>query len=119
MSPMASVGDNLFNSFPSRDQCLHTPGQPSDKVYHDIADLAEITSLPIEGHVHRDVDAAVLEAHKKFNVPTAILCPPLIHGVGKGPIKTRSIQIPFLTDAILRHGKGFQVLEGQNIWDGE
>ena len=62
---------------------------------------------------------AVLEANKKFNVPTAILSPPLIHGIGKGSIKTRSIQIPFLTDAILRNGKGFQVLEGQNLWNGE
>jgi hypothetical protein len=79
----------------------------------------EITSFPIENHVHRDVDLAVLEANKKFNVPTAILSPPLIHGVGKGPIKTRSIQIPFLTDAILRNGKGFQVLEGQNLWNGK
>lgn len=89
---------------------LTWPGQPSEKVYHDIADLAEITSFPIENHVHRDVDMAVLEEGKKSNVPTAILSPPLIHGVGKGPVKTRSIQIPFLTDATLRHGKGFQVL---------
>ena len=88
-------------------------------MYHDIADLAEITSLPIENHVHRDVDIAILEANKKFNVPTAILSAPTIHGVGKGPIKTRSIQIPFLIDAILRHAKGFQVLAGQNQWDRE
>lgn len=92
-------------------------GQPSDKVYHDIADLAEITSFPIENHVHRDVDIAILAANKQFSVPTAILSPPTIHGVGKGPIKTRSIQIPFLAEAILKRGRGFQVLEGQNEWD--
>jgi hypothetical protein len=79
----------------------------------------EITSFPIENHFHRDVDIAVLEGNKKFNVPTAIVSPPLLHGIGKGPIKTRSIQIPFLTDAVLKRGKGFQVLEGQNIWNGE
>lgn len=73
--------------------------------------------MPVENHVHRDVDKAVLEAQEKLKVPTAILSPPLIHGVGKGPIKTRSIQIPFLAEAILKRGKGFQVLEGQNIWD--
>ncbi len=88
-------------------------------MYHDIKDLAEITSLPIEGHVHRDVDMAILEAQKKFKVPTAIISPPLIHGVGKGPLKTRSIQIPALAEAVLKRGKGFQILEGQNIWDGE
>jgi hypothetical protein len=81
--------------------------------------LVEITSFPIENHFHRDVDIAVLEGNKKFNVPTAIVSPPLLHGIGKGPIKTRSIQIPFLTDAVLKRGKGFQVLEGQNIWNGE
>jgi hypothetical protein len=94
-------------------------GQPSTKVYHDIADLQELTSLPLENHFHRDVEKAFLEAQKKFGVPTAILSPPLIHGVGKGPLKTRSIQIPFMTEAVLKRGKGFQVLEGQNVWDGK
>ncbi|KUJ12211.1 NAD(P)-binding protein [Mollisia scopiformis] len=92
-------------------------GYPSDKIYHDIADLAELTSLPLENHVHRDVEKAVLEAQKKFGVPTAIVSPPLIHGIGKGPIKTRSIQIPFMAESVLKRGKGFQILEGQNIWD--
>lgn len=94
-------------------------GQPSDKIYHDIADLAEVTSLPEEGHVHRDVEKAVLEAQKKFSVPTAIISPPLIHGIGKGPIKVNSAQIPMLTAAILKRGKGFQIGEGQNNWDGK
>jgi hypothetical protein len=79
--------------------------------------LAEITSFPVEGHVHRDVDKAILEAQKRLHVPTAIVSPPMIHGIGKGPVKTRSIQIPALAEAILKRGKGFQVLEGQNIWD--
>ncbi|KAH6722627.1 hypothetical protein DL95DRAFT_366455 [Leptodontidium sp. 2 PMI_412] len=92
-------------------------GQPSTKVYSDISDLKEITSFPLENHVHRDVDMALLEAQKKFAVPTAIVSPPMIHGVGKGPLKTRSIQVPFFIEATLKRGKGFQVLEGQNVWD--
>ncbi|KAE9377570.1 NAD(P)-binding protein [Stipitochalara longipes BDJ] len=92
-------------------------GQQSDKIYHDTTDLVEITSFPVEGHVHRDVDIAILEAQKKLHVPTAIVTPPQIHGVGKGPVKTRSIQIPTLIEATLKRGKGFQILEGQNIWD--
>lgn len=115
MSRMDSVS-NL--TLPGEYQ-LTIAGQPSEKVYSDISDLPEITSFPLENHVHRDVDKAILEAQKQFSVPTAILSPPLIHGVGKGPIKTRSIQIPFLAEAILKRGKGFQVLEGENIWDGE
>ncbi|KAL2073845.1 hypothetical protein VTL71DRAFT_11171 [Oculimacula yallundae] len=92
-------------------------GQSSTKVYSDIADLKEITSFPLENHVHRDIDMAVLEAQKKFSVPTAIVSPSMIHGVGKGPLKTRSIQVPFLIESILKRGKGFQVLDGKNIWD--
>jgi nucleoside-diphosphate-sugar epimerase len=79
--------------------------------------LAEITSFPLENHVHRDVDKAILDAHKHFGVRTAIVSPPTIHGIGKGPLKTRSLQIPFLTEAIMKRGRGFQVLDGQNIWN--
>jgi len=92
-------------------------GQPSTKVYSDVADLKEITSFPLENHVHRDVDMALLEAQQKFSVPTAIVSPPMIHGVGLGPLKTRSIQVPFLIEATLKRGKGFQVLDGKNLWD--
>ena len=60
---------------------------------------------------------AVLEAQRTLHVPTAIVSPPTIHGVGNGPIKTRSIQVPALAEAILKRGKAFQVLEGQNFWD--
>lgn len=101
-----------------RNASLTVAGQQSEKVYHDIADLEELISLSVEGHPHRDAEKAVLDAHAKFGVPTAILSPPLIHGLGLGPIKTRSIQIPFMTEAVLKRGKGFQILEGQNTWDG-
>lgn len=104
-------GTGMLNDVPSGF------GQPSDKVYHDVADLEAITSFAVENHVHRDVDMALLQAQKAFHVPTAIVSPPTIHGVGKGPIKTRSIQIPLLAEAVLKRGKGFQILEGQNLWD--
>jgi hypothetical protein len=70
-----------------------------------------------ETHVHRDVDAAVISAGLKYGVPTTIVSPVAIHGVGAGPIKTRSIQIPFLTQTILKRGKAFTVNEGRNLWD--
>jgi hypothetical protein len=94
-------------------------GQPSEKVYHDVADVAEITSFPMENHIHRDTEMAVLAAQKQFGVPTAIVTPPTIHGIGMGPLKTRSIQIPLLVEAILKRGRAFQILEGQNIWNRE
>ena len=69
--------------------------------------------------MHRDVDMAVLEAQKKLHVPTAIVSPPMVYGVGKGPLKNRSIQVPSMIEAILKRGKGFQVLDGLNFWDRE
>ncbi|KAJ5735851.1 uncharacterized protein N7483_000976 [Penicillium malachiteum] len=91
-------------------------GNPTPKVYDDIKDLKEITSLP-DSAFHRDVDDAVLTTGAQSNVPTAIICPPLIYGVGQGPLKKRSMQIPFLSEAILKRGRGFTVGEGKNIWD--
>jgi hypothetical protein len=79
--------------------------------------VTEITTLPLEGHLHRDIDIAVLNTGAELKVPTAIISPPMIYGVGAGPIKTRSIQVPILTEAILKRGRGFQILNGQNIWD--
>lgn len=93
-------------------------GNPSDKIYSDVKDVKEITSFDLS-HIHRDVDAAVIAAGKQFGVPTAIVSPDTIHGVGSGPIKKRSIQIPFLTEAILKRGKAFTVLAGKNIWDSK
>jgi hypothetical protein len=91
-------------------------GQPTSKIYHDTTDLVAITSFD-STHVHADVDASVTAAGLKYGVPTAILSPVTIHGIGHGPVRTRSIQIPFLTEGILKRGKAFTVLEGKNIWD--
>lgn len=91
-------------------------GNPSSKVYHDTTDLDAITSFD-STHVHADIDASVTAAGLKHGIPTAILSPVTIYGIGHGPVKNRSIQIPFLTEAILKRGKAFTVLEGNNIWD--
>jgi hypothetical protein len=93
-------------------------GNPSSKIYSDVADVLEVTSFD-STHVHRDIDAAVIEAGIKFGVPTAIVSPVTVYGVGNGPIKTRSLQIPFLTEGILKRGKAFTIGEGKNIWDSK
>lgn len=92
------------------------PGYATSKIYSDIANIKEITSLPMTA-LHRDVDDAVIAGGKDADVPTAIVCPPAILGVGKGPSRKRSIQIPWLTEAILKRGKGFTVGPGENWWD--
>jgi hypothetical protein len=93
-------------------------GNESLKVYHDMnpEDVQEILSFDLS-HIHRDVEEAVLTTSKKYGVTSAIISPPMIHGVGAGPMKKRSIQVPILIDAILKRGKAFQVLEGNNIWN--
>jgi hypothetical protein len=93
-------------------------GNPSFKIYHDTTDVKEITSLDLS-HVHRDVDASIIAAGLEHGVPTAIISPVTIHGIGAGPMKTRSLQIPFLTEAILKRGKAFTVGAGKNYWDSK
>lgn len=94
------------------------PGNTATKVYNDMepADIREILSFD-ESHIHRDVEAAVVAAAAQHNVKAAIISPPMIHGTGNGPVKRRSIQVPILIEKVLKRGKSFQILEGQNIWN--
>lgn len=57
-------------------------GNPTTKVYDDVADIKEITSLP-ETALHRDVDEVVITSGIEHKVPTAIVCPPMIYGLGE------------------------------------
>ncbi|KAF2430889.1 NAD(P)-binding protein [Tothia fuscella] len=91
-------------------------GNPTSKIYNDVADLDEITSFD-SSHVHADIDGSVSAAGLKYGIQTAILSPVTIYGIGRGPAKTRSLQIPFLVEGILKRRKAFTVLEGNNIWD--
>ena len=92
-------------------------GNLSEKIYNDMneKDIAEIQSFGRD-HIHRDTEEAFLLASKDKNVRSAIVCPPLIYGTGKGPVKKTSVQIPTLIDLSLKRGKAFQILEGQNVW---
>jgi nucleoside-diphosphate-sugar epimerase len=94
------------------------PGNPATKVYHDMvpSDIREILSFD-ESHIHREVEAAVVAAAAQYDVKTAIISPPMIHGVGNGPVKKRSIQVPILIESILKRGKAFHILEGENVWN--
>lgn len=63
----------------------------------------------------QQVDKIVLAAASD-KIQTAIVCPPTIWGVGRGPDNTRSVQVYRATAAILTHGKAFKVGKGENIW---
>lgn len=91
-------------------------GNPSSKIYHDIADILEITSFD-STHIHRDTEAAVIASGEKLGISTAILSPCVIYGVGKGPINNRSVQVPVLAEETLKRGRPFAVGPGNNIWD--
>ncbi|KAL1607790.1 hypothetical protein SLS60_002726 [Paraconiothyrium brasiliense] len=92
-------------------------GNKSTKVYDDIADISTITSFP-DAVIHRPVDKLVLEASNKYpNVKTAVVCPPIIVGVGRGPGNTRSIQVPMLIALSKKRGKVFQIEKGEASWN--
>lgn len=91
-------------------------GTESTKVYNDWDGVSEVTSLP-EDAPHRAVDKIVLSSNAESSlIHTAIVCPPCIYGEGRGPDKTRSIQVPELIRCTLERKKGFQIGEGQNRW---
>ncbi|CAZ79703.1 unnamed protein product [Tuber melanosporum] len=88
----------------------------SDKIYDDIDNVQEITSLPESGHLHRDVDSIVIGANSN-TIKTAIVCPPTIYGPGSGPGNIRSNQVPELIKCSLKRGQAFQVTNGATIWN--
>jgi nucleoside-diphosphate-sugar epimerase len=88
----------------------------AEKIYDDIKDVGEITSLPLTGHLHRDVDIVILGANSS-TLKTAIVCPPTIYGRGSGSGNNRSNQVPGLTQQTLKRGEAFQVAEGKSVWN--
>ncbi|KAJ4296791.1 hypothetical protein N0V90_006839 [Kalmusia sp. IMI 367209] len=91
-------------------------GNKGAKVYDDIEDIKTITSWP-DAVFHRPVDKIVLEAGAKHpNIQTAVVCPPAILGVGRGPGNKRTIQVPLLIELSRRRGKAFQIEKGEAAW---
>ncbi len=90
-----------------------TYGEVSNKIYDDWEGIGEITSLP-DHAPHRKNDKNVINADGP-KVKTAIVCPPTIYGLGRGPGNQRSHQIPELARSMLEEKKGIQVGEGENI----
>lgn len=89
-------------------------GNRLDKVFNDWDNIQELISFPDEAP-HRLVDKIVCTSYSD-KVKTAIVCPPTIYGLGRGPDNTRSVQIYRATEAFLKHKQGFKVGKGDNIW---
>lgn len=80
----------------------------SGKVYDDIEDLDAILSFPPEA-LHRKVDMIIsdLAQAKPDLIKVAIVAPPGLHGVGRGPINTRGMVVPVLYDYMITAGHAF------------
>ncbi|KAI0435750.1 NAD(P)-binding protein [Xylaria telfairii] len=93
-----------------------TPGSGSSVIFDDLNGIEDIRSM-IQEHPSRAVDNYVLKvAAGAANIKTALVFPPIIYGVGRGPINQRSIQIPFLVKATIERKRGLQVGKGLSRW---
>lgn len=82
------------------------------KIYNDVTGVSEVTSLPDDAW-HRDVDKVVLTSGHKV----AVICPCCVYGLGTGPGKKVSWQIPQLAKWTILRGKGFMVEKGETWWN--
>jgi len=87
------------------------------KVYDDWDGIGEVRLSIPDKAPHRKVDKIVLAGTgSPETVKTAIVCPPVIYGPGRGSGNPHSVQAYRLAAAALKRQKGFLVGEGNNIW---
>ncbi|CAI6099387.1 unnamed protein product [Clonostachys chloroleuca] len=88
------------------------------QAYDDLDGIDAVLNLP-EYAWHRNVDKIVLaEASKDPEaVRIAIVCPPTIYGIGRGPISQRSRQIPLLSALTIENGEAPIMGDGLAEWD--
>ncbi|THW46118.1 hypothetical protein D6D25_04378 [Aureobasidium pullulans] len=93
------------------------PSQPRHgKIYNDITDIDDITSFPSAAD-HRNVDEIVLDlaTAEPERIKTAIVCPAVIYGTGRGLVKRSSLAVPFIAADVLKRGAGIAP-EGEWVW---
>lgn len=93
-------------------------GEWSDKQYNDWTGVEELTSLPDEAF-HRNVDQIVLGTSDGHGdaVRTAVVCPPTIYGLGRGPVSGRSRQVYELAKLILQDQTVPLIGSGKARWN--
>ncbi|KAJ3150036.1 hypothetical protein HDU86_006760 [Geranomyces michiganensis] len=91
-------------------------GGPANPHVHSDVDMTDIDALA-DSQPHRSVDKVILEAAgNNNNLRTAIICPPLIYGLGSGAFNTHSQQVPALIKAALKQGRAVHAGAGDNLW---
>ncbi|PHH61806.1 hypothetical protein CDD81_7970 [Ophiocordyceps australis] len=91
------------------------PGSSSSRIFDDASGLAAMKAM-IKAYPSRAVDNYMFGVAAEKMIKTAIVFPPIIYGVGQGPVNHRSIQIPSLAQATLQRGRGLRVGQGLNRW---
>lgn len=91
-------------------------GQPSPKVWDDIADYEELVTFDQKTHFHAFFDQLILAEGKK-GMRTVVFAPPMIYGKGDG-IKKWSYGMKMLADAIQKRGRSFKIGEAKNVVSG-
>ncbi|KAI5467270.1 hypothetical protein BGZ63DRAFT_370761 [Mariannaea sp. PMI_226] len=86
-----------------------------EETYNDLSGVDRLHNIP-DAAFHRDVDKIVQAANSE-SVKTLIISPPTIYGIGRGPVNTRSVQIPNLARAALQLGYAPIVGAGKTEWD--
>ncbi|TGJ85975.1 hypothetical protein E0Z10_g2776 [Xylaria hypoxylon] len=88
-----------------------------EQKYHDIDDIERILNIPHHAF-HRDCDEIVLAANETSGVKTLIIGPPLIYGLGRGPVNQRSIQAYNMAKFTIENGFAPVMSgEGSPEWD--
>jgi nucleoside-diphosphate-sugar epimerase len=91
-------------------------GQARPQDHNDLHGVSEIRNI-ITSSPNRVVDNLLLNlSATQPRARTAIVYGPLIYGMGRGPAKQRSIQLPDLANATLQHGYGLQIGKGLSCW---
>lgn len=108
-------GTGILTYFDSSEERF---GEEPDREFNDWSGVKELTTLPDDAF-HRNVDKIVLEAGTKHAdvIKTALVCPPTIYGVGRGPVSGRGRQAYELAKTILQKGYAPIIGEGRAHWD--
>ena len=89
-----------------------TLGETASKIFNDWDGIEEVISLP-DHAPYRNVERIVIDGEGS-KVKTAVVCPPTIYGVGRGPGNQRSDQVPEMTRCTLERKQAFHVGAGEN-----
>jgi nucleoside-diphosphate-sugar epimerase len=90
-------------------------GEPSDQIIDDLDNAADLRDIIRAYKDRRVVDNYILDLGSS-GPKTAIIFPPIIFGIGKGPVKQRSVQVPSLARATLLQRVSLYLGRGLSRW---